>query len=107
MRELDIKPLLPPTVNASQQDALRDSWTASGLEAIEVCEITVRRSFDSFEDFWDITTQAASLQPTLTTMASDDLHELKSRVQLRLKQDAAGRITYPSRANAIRRQVPL
>jgi hypothetical protein len=106
MRELGIKPLLPPTMDVSRQNVLRELWAVAGLDAIELCEITVRRSFDSFEDFWGTTTQAASLQPTLARMASDDVQELKTRVRSRLKQDATGRVAYPARANAIRGQVP-
>jgi hypothetical protein len=51
-----------------------------GFGAIELCEITVQRSFDRFEEFCGTTTQAASPQPTLATMASEDVQELMTRV---------------------------
>jgi ubiquinone/menaquinone biosynthesis C-methylase UbiE len=107
MREIGITPLLPPTVNASRLDVLRDLWTTAGIEATELQTITVQRIFVSFEEFWTITTLAASLQPTLATMTPDAIERLKAQVRLRLPADAAGHVVYPARANAITGRVPL
>lgn len=107
MRELDITPLLPPTVNASRLDMLRDLWTTAGIEATELRKITVQRTFVSFEEFWATTTLAASLQPTLATMTSDATERLKAQVRLRLSTDAAGHVVYPACAHAITGRVPL
>lgn len=107
MREMGISPLLPPTVNASQLDVLRDLWTTAGIEAVELRTITVQRMFATFEEFWTTTTLAASLQPTLATMASDATERLKAQVRLRLSTDSAGHVVYPARANAITGRVPL
>ena len=38
-------------------------------------------------------------------MASGDVEQLKGRVHIRLPPDAAGRITYAARANAIKGRV--
>ena len=67
----------------------------------------MQRAFASFEEFWATTTLAASLQPTLATMAPDAIERLKAQVRLRLPTDAAGHVAYPARANAIRGRVPL
>jgi ubiquinone/menaquinone biosynthesis C-methylase UbiE len=107
MREIGITPLLPPTVNASRLDVLRDLWTTAGIEATELQTITVQRIFVSFEEFWTITTLAASLQPTLATMTPDAIERLKAQVRLRLPADAAGHVVYSARANAITGRVPL
>jgi SAM-dependent methyltransferase len=107
MREIGITPLLPPTVNASRLDVLRDLWTTAGIEATELQTITVQRTFVSFEEFWTITTLAASLQPTLATMTPDAIERLKAQVRLRLPADAAGHVVYSARANAITGRVPL
>jgi SAM-dependent methyltransferase len=107
MREIGITPLLPPTVNASRLDVLRDLWTTAGIDATELQTITVQRTFVSFEEFWTITTLAASLQPTLATMTPDAIERLKAQVRLRLPADAAGHVVYPARANAITGRVPL
>jgi ubiquinone/menaquinone biosynthesis C-methylase UbiE len=107
MREMGITPLLPPTVNASRLDELRNLWTTAGIEAAELRTITVQRTFVSFEEFWATTALAASLKPTLAAMTSDATERLKSRVRLRLSTDAAGQVVYPARANAIAGRVPL
>lgn len=78
MREMGITPLLPPAVNASRLDVLRDLWTTAGIEAMDLRTITVQRTFVSFEDFWATTTLAASLQPILATMMPDVIERLKA-----------------------------
>jgi hypothetical protein len=42
----------------------------------------------------------------IAAMASDDVALLKTRVHARLSADAAGRITYSARANAVKGRVP-
>jgi hypothetical protein len=107
MREMGITPLLPPTVNASRLDVLRNLWTTAGIEAAELRTITVQRTFVSFEEFWTTTTLAASLQPTLATMTPGATERLRLQVRLRLSTDAARHVVYPARANAITGRVPL
>jgi SAM-dependent methyltransferase len=107
LREMGLKPIDPPSVEASRIEAMRDLWTGAGLEAIETREITVQRTFSNFEEFWQITTLGApSLRPTLAAMSSTDTELFKSRVRVRLPSDATGRITYGSRANAVKGRVP-
>ena len=107
MREMGITPLLPPAVNASRLDALRDLWGTAGIEATELRTLTVQRTFVSFGEFWATTTLAASLQPTLAPMAPDAIERLKAQVRSRLPTNAAGHVIYPARANAIMGRVPL
>jgi pimeloyl-ACP methyl ester carboxylesterase len=77
------------------------------LEAVETRQITVDRTFLNFEEFWDITVSGApSIRPTFAAMSPADIELLKTRVSARLPIDAAGRISYASRANAIRGRVP-
>jgi ubiquinone/menaquinone biosynthesis C-methylase UbiE len=106
MRALAMNPLLPPSPGASRMEALRELWTGAGLEEIEVREITVQRTFADFDDFWTISVMAPSLSSTIAAMASSDLEQLKTRVRARLPADAAGRITYGARANAIKGRMP-
>jgi hypothetical protein len=40
-------------------------------------------------------------------MAASDVHLLKTRLRARLPADAAGRITYSARANAVKGRVPI
>jgi SAM-dependent methyltransferase len=103
IRALGITPPLPPSVSASRMEALRDLWTNAGLQAVDTREITVQRTFD---DFWNSSTITGSLRPTLSAMPAGDVEGLKSRLRARLPPDAAGRITYGARANAIKGRVP-
>src|SRR5262249_33610474 len=107
LRATGIRPVDPPTVEASRIEAMRELWTEANLEAVETLQITVERTFLNFEEFWDITISGApSIRPTLAAMSPADIELLKTRVSARLPSDAAGRITYASRANAIKGRVP-
>ena len=106
MRAMGVTPLLPPRSDASRIEALRDLWTGAGLDAIETREITVQRTFTDFDDFWTTTLRGSSVGPTIGAMALGDVELLKRRVRTRLPPDAAGRITYGARANAVKGRVP-
>jgi hypothetical protein len=106
MRAMGVTPLLPPHSDASRMEALRDLWMDAGLDAIETREITVQRTFDDFDDFWTTTLLGSSVGPTVAAMAPGDVELLKTRVRTRLPADAAGRITYRARANAVKGRVP-
>jgi SAM-dependent methyltransferase len=107
LRAMGHKPVDPPSVDASRLEAMRELWIGTGLEAVETREISVQRTFANFEEFWDITVSGApSLRPTLEAMSRAEVALLKTRVRARLPGDAAGRITYGSRANAVKGRVP-
>jgi len=107
LRAMGLTPVDPPSVDASRLEAMRDLWTSAGLEAVETREISVQRTFSNFEEFWDITVSGApSLRPTLGAMSRDEVELLKTRVRARLPGDAAGRVTYGSRANAVKGRIP-
>jgi SAM-dependent methyltransferase len=106
MRAMGLTPLLPPSPGASRMEALRNLWTGAGLDAVETREIKVQRTFADFDDFWTTSLLAASIRPMVAAMASDGVELLKTRVRARLPADAAGRITYSARANAVKGRVP-
>lgn len=106
MRAMGVTPMNPPSVEASRIEAMRDLWRGAGLDAIETREITVQRPFADFEDFWTISLLGSSIRPTVTAMSPADIDLLKTRVRARLPADAAGRITYEARANAVKGRVP-
>ena len=66
----------------------------------------MQRTFDDFDDFWTATLLIEILRPTFVAMPSEDKELLKRRVRSRLPADAAGRITYGARANAVKGRVP-
>jgi SAM-dependent methyltransferase len=106
LRAMGITPAMPPSVEAARMDVLRDLWRGAGLEAIDSRIITVSRSFPSFDEFWNITTAMSQTRAAIARMTPADADGFRSRVQARLPADAAGRITYQARANAVRGRVP-
>jgi len=106
MRAMGIPPSLPPSPEASRINVMRDLWAAAGLDGIETCEITVQRTFADFDDYWTTILGGPSVGSKLAAMTSDDRAILKARMQTRLPTDAAGRITYGARANAVKGRVP-
>jgi ubiquinone/menaquinone biosynthesis C-methylase UbiE len=106
MRAMGLKLPMPPSYRASRMRSLRELWAGAGLEGIETREITMQRSFADFDDFWRTTVTSASVAPMIAGMASAESERLKARVRERLPADAAGRITYAARANAIKGRKP-
>lgn len=106
LRAMGIPPMTPPSAAASRMAALQDLWRGAGLEAVETREITVQRTFADFDEFWSISLLGSSLGPTVAAMAAADVETLKRRVHARMPADAAGRIIYSARANAVKGRVP-
>jgi SAM-dependent methyltransferase len=105
MRTLGREAPLPPSPDASRLDALRDLWTAAGLEAVETREITVRRTYDDFDHFWNTTTGMGSTRATLAGMDEAAVARFKDGVRARLPAGERGTITYGARANAVKGRV--
>lgn len=106
MRGLGVAVPTPPSPEASRIDAMRDLWTGAGLESVETREISVRRTFNDFDDYWTTVHGGPSVGRQLATMASDELALLKARMRALLPSDADGSITYGARANAVKGRVP-
>ena len=105
MRGLGLPVPTPPSASASRLDSLRNLWTGAGLEAVETREITVRRTFADFADYWATVLCAPSVGAKLSAMADAEVTPLRTRVRARLPADTAGRIECTARANAIRGRV--
>jgi SAM-dependent methyltransferase len=106
LKAMGFSPLRPPSADASKVEILQELWTDAGLVDVESRRIDVQRSFVDFDDFWTASTLGASLGPLLTSMAPDDIAQLKTRVRAHLGDDSTGRITYAAWANAIKGRVP-
>jgi SAM-dependent methyltransferase len=91
----------PPRMDASRMEALRDLWIGAALADVQTREITVHRTFSSFDDFWTINLKSPAIRPAVAAMKPGDVEVLISRVRARLPADADGRITYSARAHAI------
>jgi SAM-dependent methyltransferase len=106
LRALGLSGPLPPHPDAANLDVLRALWAGAGLEALELREIAVTRSFGDFDELWGITASGPGLKQILASMAVNDVATLKQRVRERVPADAEGRITLPARANAVKGRVP-
>jgi hypothetical protein len=106
MRGMGMTPMNPPSVDAARMDALRTLWTGAGIRDVETREISVRRTFADFDDFWTSSLVGPAIGPTIAAMPASDAELLKARVRARVPADASGRITYGARANAVKGRVP-
>lgn len=105
MREMNAVVKVAPNADASRMKVLRDLWLGAGLASIETREITVQRTFGSFDDYWETVLKGPSVRPGLSAMKPEKLAQLKYRMRVRMPEDAQGRITCSARANAIRGRV--
>jgi ubiquinone/menaquinone biosynthesis C-methylase UbiE len=96
----------PPRSDITDLEALRQLWRDAALDEIETREITVRRTFADFEDYWTTSTLAATVSQTIAAMDPIKLELLKTRMRARLIADAMGRITCGASVNAIRGSRP-
>jgi hypothetical protein len=102
MQAMGIQPTYPPSVDAARLEALLALWTNAGLKAVETLEITVSRTFASFDEFWTITRTTPGINSTIAGLSPADVERLKARMQERLPADSDGRITYAARAHAVK-----
>ena len=96
----------PPRSDITGLEALRRMWGDAALDEIETREITVRRTFADFEDYWTTSTLAATVSQTIAAMDPAKRELLKTRMRAQLIADATGRITCGARVNAIRGSRP-
>jgi ubiquinone/menaquinone biosynthesis C-methylase UbiE len=103
---MGLKPLRPPSADISRKEALQALWTDAGLQAVQVKEISVQRSFADFEEFWTTSLLSSAVGTTVGAMPAADVEVLKGRVRTRLRAGAGGSITCDARANAIKGRLP-
>jgi ubiquinone/menaquinone biosynthesis C-methylase UbiE len=107
LRAMGRKPMLPPRADVSRMGTLRALWVDAGLTDVATREITIARTFEDFEDFWGAVQIAVSMAQAVREMNPEEAAQFKSRLRARLPADAAGHITYTSRANAVTGRVPV
>lgn len=105
MREMGATVPQAPSPEASRIDVMRELWAGAGLQSIETRQIVVERSFPSFEDYWAIALGGPSVSRGAAAMNTENLAKLKEQMRASLPADAAGRITYSARANAVKGRV--
>jgi SAM-dependent methyltransferase len=102
MRAMGVAVPTPPSPDASSIDNLRGLWTRAGLSGVDTTEITVRRTFADFDDYWTTVRGAPSAGPKLAAMSEQERALLIERMRTRLPAEATGRITCTARANAVK-----
>jgi SAM-dependent methyltransferase len=100
MLELGVPPRAPPSVVASTIDASTALWQEAGLHQVRTCQITVQRTFDCFDDYWNSAEPSNTLRPMFDAMDADRRELLKANVRRRL-QAGDGPLTVSARANAV------
>ncbi|WP_411281890.1 GrpB family protein [Gemmatimonas sp.] len=106
IRELGAVLPAPPTPESSRREVMVDLWRGAGLIEVETQELTVQRSFTSFDDYWATVAGWDAVGRTLATLAPEAIARLQERLRHGLPTDADGRITYNARANAVKGRVP-
>jgi SAM-dependent methyltransferase len=106
MRAMGLDVPGPPSPEASRPENLRALWHGAGLSDTATTTIEVERTFEDFDDYWATVQRWPSVGPALRAMAAAQAAELQERMRACLPFDAAGRITYAARANAVSGRVP-
>lgn len=106
MRAMGLTPAGPPSVRASSMEALHGLWRDAGLDRIASRVITVQRTFDDADDYWDAISGTGVPKAMLDQMEADAIAELKDRIRARVSTGGLKKITLEARANAIMGHVP-
>jgi SAM-dependent methyltransferase len=107
MKSLGLDPPLPPHPEASRTDVLQSLLEGAGLQSIEARPISITVVFSSFDDFWESNSlPVGPVGKAVDAMSPAAKVELRVRLREQFPIDAEGRISFESRANAIKGRVP-
>jgi ubiquinone/menaquinone biosynthesis C-methylase UbiE len=102
LREMGLPPAVIPSADASRLDVMVELWDRAGLRDVETKPFSVRRTFDNFDNYWEINLLAPAAGPVIEKMKPEQVAELKQRVRSLLTANASGQIVYEARANAVK-----
>ena len=100
------KVVYPPSADASRVEVMHNLWEKAGFVGVETRAISVRRTFESVDEFLSIGLYTPSIGPIIRGMPAEDVEQLKARLRAKLKPDAAGRVTLSACANAVKGRLP-
>lgn len=106
MRELGAVVPAPPRPESSRREVMEALWRAAGLVEVELHELTVQRTFASFDEYWATIVGWDAVGRTIATMSPAAIAQLQDRLRASLPADDHGRMTYSARANAVQGRVP-
>jgi SAM-dependent methyltransferase len=98
-------PPRPPHWAVAARDPLAALWGWAGLKDVAIRDIRVRRSFASFDDFWDSTVPSGALASLVASLPPADLAAVRDRTRATVEQPD-GSVAYDSLATAVRGTVP-
>ena len=97
-RSLGIEYPLPPSAEVSKLEVLENLWKTANLHSIESKRIYVERTFDNFEDYWEV--NAFSM---LGELNLDTVEIIKSSIKKKVSaQSSDERVVIRGHANAIK-----
>ena len=102
MREMGFPAPLPPSVDTARAERMRELWEAAGFTDVQTRRIEVQRTFDSFEDWWQVCLLSPSAGARVREQPQQVQAELKERLRAKLPADDRGRITWTAAANAVK-----
>jgi SAM-dependent methyltransferase len=105
-RALGLRAPDPPHPEAADARELERLWRAAGLEALRQRDISVSRSFQDFEDYWQSATGSPRIAAVLGDLTPEVLTTLRERVRDMLPEGPDGTVVPTARANAIAGRVP-
>ena len=106
LRAIGVDAPREPSSDASRLDRMHELWTGAGIDAVETREFTVRRGFNSFDEYWDIIVGGPSAGKQLRVLAGDDRAQFQRKLRERLgTTSASAPFTVSGWANAVKGRV--
>ncbi|NUO64831.1 MAG: methyltransferase domain-containing protein [Gemmatimonadaceae bacterium] len=92
--------------DASRLDRMQELWTGAGLHDVETREITVERTYPSFDEYWEIILGGPSAGQFLRAFSPEERERFQKLLRERLGiGDTRGPFALSARANAVRGRV--
>jgi len=95
-------PALPPSAEVSRRAAFEAAWRQGGFRQVELREITVWRSFASFEDYWESSTGTGALKPAIERLPAEQVAEVKALTAGLLAAVPGGGVAWQARAFGVK-----
>lgn len=106
LRSRDIEFALPPSSEASKYEVLKDLWEKADLSSIETKRIDVERTFNDFDEYWELNAGSMALKPLFDKLEPDIVESIKTSIQKKLTdQSTDGKIVIRGHVNAIKGNV--
>lgn len=106
MRAMGLTPAMPPRPEVSTPDGLRQLWVDGGLVDLAARTITLTRTFEHFDAYWQAALTSSSLRDAVAALTPADQARLRDAVRDQLVALPGGAVQVTGRASAIRGRVP-